>query len=196
MNGYFPTHYRYKNNLSKEEFEKKKANISKLLDKYDGKFDKLINAMNRKYASNASAPKSEKEEVTEKEETPASQVSDGTHSGFAETNKQARKAAIAKDKAKKKAAIAKAKEMKKAAIAKAKANKKLAMAEAKDIKNKHEAELKLAKSEAEIKQKAAKAELGKKVKAAKLKKQGEDKVKNKVASETAKVQQQSKSHQQ
>jgi len=102
----------YKNNLSKEEFEKKKANISKLLDKYDGKFDKLINAMNRKYASNASVRKSEKEEVSEevKPENLASKVSDGTHSGFAETNKQARKAAIAKDKAKKKAAIAKAKE--------------------------------------------------------------------------------------
>jgi hypothetical protein len=112
----------YKNNLSKEEFEKKKANISKLLDKYDGKYDKLINAMNRKYASNVSAPKSEKEEVSEKvkPEKPASKVSDGTHSGFAVSNKEARKAAIAKEKAKKKEAIAKAK-----------ANKKLALSEAK-----------------------------------------------------------------
>jgi len=104
----------YKKNLSKEEFEKKRANISKLLDKYDGKYDKLINAMNRKYASNASAPESEKEEVSEKvkPKKPASKVSDGTHSGFAESNKEARKAAIANKKAKKKAAIAKEKEMK------------------------------------------------------------------------------------
>ena len=39
----------YKNQFSGEDYEKRRKNIPKLLDKYDGKYDKLLEAMSRKY---------------------------------------------------------------------------------------------------------------------------------------------------
>ncbi|MGY8715301.1 MAG: hypothetical protein ACKVI6_02540 [Candidatus Poseidoniales archaeon] len=195
----------YNENLSKEEFEQKVINIPKLLDKYDGKYDKLINAMNRKYGDTKSSEETVKKEKIQEKELEA--VNDKAEKKAAPekvktlepiNDKAVKKAALAKEKADKKEAVVKLKAMKKEAIAKEKERKRVAILEAKTLRAEKDQDAKLtaAKVKAESDERGLLAktkmlEREKKNKIIKAQKIVENKKMKEVAIKTAKIQQES-----